>query len=122
MGRFRTEDWVVTFLSVPLLIISGLATYLPNNGFKVPSALDSVDAWINIGAFFVIALILLFVGNKVLGRPLRGLLVSFIFIFAVAVLAQWVATFPKVKYFGLEAVFFSVLFGLLIRNIFHIPE
>ena len=122
MGRFRTEDWVVTFLSVPLLIISGLATYLPNNGFKVPSALDSVDAWMNIGAFFVIALVLLFVGNKVLGRPLRGLLVSFIFIFVVAVLAQWVATFPKVKYFGLEAVFFSVLFGLIIRNIFRIPE
>ena len=80
MGKFRTEDWVVTFLSIPLLIISGLATTLPNNGFKVPSALDNLDAWMNIGAFFVIALMLLFIGNKLLGRPMRGLLVSFIFI------------------------------------------
>ena len=122
MGKFRTEDWVVTFLSIPLLIISGLATTLPNNGFKVPSALDNLDAWMNIGAFFVIALVLLFIGNKLLGRPMRGLLVSFIFIFAIAVLAQWVATFPKVKFFGFEAVFFSVLFGLVIRNLFRIPE
>jgi uncharacterized membrane protein YadS len=122
MGRFRTEDWVVTFLSIPLLIISGLATYLPNNGFKVPTALDNLDAWMNIGAFFVIALVLLFIGNRVIGRPMRGLLVSFIFIFAIAVLAQWVATIPKVKYFGFEAVFFSVLFGLIIRNLFSIPE
>ncbi len=122
MSKFRTEDWVVTFLSIPLLILSGLATDLPNNGFKVPTALDNLDAWMNIGAFFVIALVLLFIGNRVIGRPMRGLLVSFIFIFAIAVLAQWVATIPKVKYFGFEAVFFSVLFGLIIRNLFSIPE
>lgn len=122
MSKFRTEDWVVTFLSIPLLILSGLAAYLPNNGFKVPSTLDNLDAWINIGAFFVIALILLFIGNKVLKRPMRGLLVSFIFIFAIAVFAQWVAKIPEVKHFGFEAVFFSVLFGLIIRNLFHIPE
>ena len=74
LKKFSTEDWVVTFLSIPLLIIAFLATELPNNGFKIPTELGTGTAWMNIGAFFVIALVLLYVGNRWLGRPLRGLL------------------------------------------------
>ena len=29
MKKFLVEDWVVTFLSIPLLIIAGCATFLP---------------------------------------------------------------------------------------------
>ncbi len=90
MKKFLTEDWVVTFLSIPLLIIALFASDL-NGGPKIPETLITLDAWKNIGEFFIIALILLFVGNRLLGRPMRGLLVSFIVIFAIAVLAQWVA-------------------------------
>lgn len=122
MKRFLTEDWVVTLLSVPLLILAGCASWLPNGGPKIPETLITANAWQNIGIFFVIALVLLFVGNKLLGRPMRGLLVSFIVIFAIAVLAQWVAKIDAVKYYGFEAVFFSVLFGLIIRNVFRVPE
>ena len=39
MKKFLTEDWVVTFLSIPLLIIAGLASFLPNNGFKISADL-----------------------------------------------------------------------------------
>ena len=122
MKRFLTEDWVVTLLSIPLLILAGCASWLPNGGPKIPETLITANAWMNIGIFFVIALVLLFVGNKLLGRPMRGLLVSFIVIFAIAVLAQWVAKIDTVKYYGFEAVFFSVLFGLIIRNVFRVPE
>ena len=121
MKRFLTEDWVVTFLSIPLLILALFASSL-NGGPKIPDTLITLDAWKNIGQFFIIALILLFVGNRVLGRPMRGLLVSFIAIFAIAVLAQWVAKLEVVKFYGFEAVFFSVLFGLLVRNLFRVPE
>nr|MBR2109937.1 putative sulfate exporter family transporter [Alistipes sp.] len=122
MKKYLTEDWIVTFLSIPLLIIAGLATYLPNNGPKVPSHLDSLEAWANIGVFFVIALVVLYLGNLILKRPMKGLIPSFIVIFAIAVLAQWIAKIPAVKFYGFEAVFFSVIFGLIIRNLFHIPE
>ena len=122
MKKYLTEDWIVTFLSIPLLILAGLATYLPNNGPKVPSHLDTLDAWANIGVFFVIALVVLYLGNLILKRPLKGLVPSFIVIFAIAVLAQWIAKIPAVKFYGFEAVFFSVIFGLIIRNLFHIPE
>ena len=104
-----------------MLIIAFFADNL-NGGPKIPETLITLDAWKNIGIFFIIALTILFVGNRLLGRPMRGLLVSFIVIFAIAVLAQWIAKLEVVKFYGFEAVFFSVLFGLLVRNLFRVPE
>lgn len=122
MKKLLVEDWVVVIVSIPLLLMAAFADALPDGGPKVPSTLASADAWGNIGVLFAIALVVLFIGNKMLGRPLRGLLVSFIVVFAVALLAQWVAKIDTIKYYGFEAVFFSVIFGLVIRNCFHIPE
>lgn len=122
MKRFLTEDWVVTFLSIPLLTLAMLSPLLPGGGPKIPESLITAEAWLNIGTFFLIALVLLFVGNRVLGRPMKGLLLSFIVIFSIAVLAQWVAKLEAVKFYGFEAVFFSVLFGLIVRNLFKVPE
>lgn len=126
MGNFfkklLVEDWVVVIVSIPLLLLAAFACALPGGGPSVPSTLSTLGAWGNIGVLFAIALAILFVGNKLLGRPLRGLLVSFVAVFAVALLAQWVAKIDTIKYYGFEAVFFSVIFGLIIRNCFRIPE
>jgi uncharacterized integral membrane protein (TIGR00698 family) len=122
MKKFLTEDWVTTFLSIPLLIIAGISPMLPAGGPKIPETLTTWYAWLNIGTYFLIALTLLFIGNKLLNRPLKGLLVSFIVIFAIAVLAQWIAKIEEVKFYGFEAVFFSVIFGLIVRNVFRVPE
>ena len=125
MSKFKkllVEDWVVTFLSIPLLIIAGLATFLPKDALKISSDLLHSESWVNIGALFLIALALLYVGNKLLSRPLRGLFWSFVVVFAVSMLAQLTAKIGFIKDLGFEAVFFSVIFGLIIRNLFHIPE
>ena len=122
MKKLLTEDWVVTFLSIPLLVIAGLASLLPNNGFTVAADLTHHAAWYDIAAFFIIALLLLYVGNRLLKRPTKGLIPSFVVIFAISLLAQWIAKIEAVKYYGFEAVFFSVLFGLLVRNLLRIPE
>lgn len=50
-----------------------------------------------------------------------GWLPSLVVVFAVSLLAQVVAKIPAVAYYGFESVFFSVLFGLLIRNVWHVP-
>lgn len=114
----RTEDWVVVWVSIPLLLLSALIpALLPN----VPSTLATLDAWCNIALLFVIVLVVLYVGNRLLGRPLKGLLPSLCVVFAVSLLAQLVAKIPAVAYWGFESVFFSVLFGLLIRNVWHVP-
>ena len=118
--KFLTEDWVVVLVSIPLLLIAGLAYFLPS--ISIPSDLASAKAWGNIATLFVLALAVLFVGNKLLGRPLKGLLLSFVVVFLLAALALWVAKIKTVSYYGFEAVFFSVIFGLIIRNCFHIPD
>ncbi|MBR5818825.1 MAG: putative sulfate exporter family transporter [Alistipes sp.] len=122
MKKFRTEDWIVTFLSIPLLIFSALASHLPGGGVKISADLTELGAWGDIAVFFAIAFVLLYVGNRLLGRAVKGIIPSFIAVFAIALLAQWIAKIDMVKYYGFEAVFFSVIFGLIIRNLFHVPE
>ncbi len=114
------EDWVVVIMSIPLLLIAGFAYHLPN--IAIPTDLRSLEAWGQLGTLFVIALVVLFAGNIMLKRPVKRLLGGFIFVFAISGLALWLAKIPFIKYYGFEAVFFSVIFGLIIRNCFHIPE
>ena len=118
------EDWVVTLLAIPLLILAGLAGEYPTikSVIAIPSTLATADAWIGVGALFLIALVVLYIGNRLLSRPLRGLFWSFVVVFALSLLAQLVAKIPGVKYYGFEAVFFSVIFGLIVRNCIRIPE
>ena len=119
MEQFRVEDWVVVWVSIPLL---ALAAIVPVGLPKVPATLLGGAAWSNIAYLFAVVLAVLYVGCLLLRRPLRGLLPSLAVVFAVSLLAQIVAKIPAVSYYGFESVFFSVLFGLLIRNVWRVPE
>lgn len=118
------EDWVVTLLAIPLLILAGLAGEYPTikSVIAIPSTLATADAWIGVGALFLIAIVVLYIGNRLLSRPLKGLFWSFVVVFVLSLLAQLIAKIPSVKYYGFEAVFFSVIFGLIVRNCIRIPE
>ena len=118
MEQFRVEDWVVVWVSIPLLL---LASLIPADLPSVPATLVGEVAWYNIGLLFAIVLVVLYAGCLMLRRPLKGLLPSLVVVFAVSLLAQIVAKIPSVSYYGFESVFFSVLFGLLIRNVWHVP-
>lgn len=122
LQKLKTEDWVVTFLSIPLLILAGCASFM-NGGPKIPTDLTTTKAWIDIATLFVIAIVTLYAGNRLLSRPMKGMFWSFVVIFIIAALAMWIGSHPYIKSeLGLEPVFFSVIFGLIIRNCFHIPE
>jgi uncharacterized integral membrane protein (TIGR00698 family) len=122
--QFLVEDWVVTFLAIPLLVIAGLAGKYPTikSIITIPSSLSNAEDWISVGALFSIALTVLYIGNRLLSRPIKGLFCSFVVVFCISLLAQYIAKIPAVKYYGFEAVFFSVIFGLIIRNCLHIPD
>ena len=124
LKKFLVEDWVVTLLAIPLLVIAGLAGTFPaiKKVIAIPSTLAITDAWVSVGVLFLIALVVLYIGNRMLSRPLKGLFWSFVVVFSVSLLAQYIAKIPAVKYYGFEAVFFSVIFGLIIRNCFRIPD
>ena len=117
--QFRVEDWVVVWVSIPLLV---LAATVPGGLPKVPATLLGGAAWANIAALFAIVLAVLYAGCLLLRRPLRGLLPSLAVVFSVSLLAQVVAKIPAVSYYGFESVFFSVLFGLAIRNLWRVPQ
>ncbi len=67
-------------------------------------------------------LVILLLGWILLGRKRKGLAVSLIFVFAISLVAQIIATIPAVKFYGFESVFFSVVLGLVISNCFRIPD
>lgn len=118
LEKLRVEDWVTVWLSIPLLL---LAIFIPHSVPSVPSTFVGEAAWHDILILFLIVLVALYLGSWMMRRPTKGMLWSLIFVFAVSMLAQVVAKIGVVKEFGFEAVFFSVIFGLIIRNLFHIP-
>ena len=55
MKKFLTEDWVTTFLSIPLIAFAALSSFLPGGGVKISADLSEPGAWFDIAVFFVIA-------------------------------------------------------------------
>ncbi len=117
-AQFKTEDWIVVAVSAILL---ALAAIIPNHLPRIPKDLLSFENWQNTLYLFIIVLGALYIGWLMLGKPLEGLFKSLIAVFTISLIAQIVASIPQVSYYGFESVFFSVIFGLLIRNLFHIP-
>ncbi len=118
LAQFKTEDWVVVAVSAVLL---ALAALIPNYLPRIPKDLLSFENWQNTLYLFSIVLGALYIGWLMLGKPLKGLFISLMAVFSVSLVAQIVAAIPQVSYYGFESVFFSVIFGLLIRNLFHVP-
>lgn len=103
----RTEDWTSTIIgAIILLMVILFPTLLKNN----------------VALFFIIGILTylgyLFMGNKDKGQ----FLLSFVVIFALAMLAKYITSIPAIKTIGLESVFFAVLIGLLIRNTVGLPK
>ena len=79
-NKLLVEDWVVVMISVPLLVLCVLAHHLPT--ISIPTNMLEAGAWGKIAMLFVIALIALYAGNKLLSRTMKGMLRSFIVVFA----------------------------------------
>lgn len=107
LKSFRNEDWTSTILGSIILIFVILFPSLMQN---------------NITLFAVIG-ILSYLGYLFMGNKDRGnFLISFVFIFLLAMLARYISTIPAVKKTGFEAVFFAVAIGLLVRNTIGLPK
>ena len=78
VSQFKTEDWVVVAVSVLLL---ALAILIPNHLPKIPKNLSEPDSWQSIFVLFVIVLLTLYLGWLMLGKPLKGLVLSLAAVF-----------------------------------------
>lgn len=104
--------------AVILLLAVLFPTYMPSMPKAIGSGNDILSAVFLLGFLYVATL----VNFLILRKPVKGLLVSMFCIYLISLGSQLISNIPFIKDLGLEPVFFSVVFGLLISNLFRIPE
>lgn len=121
--QFKNEDWIATFMGAILVI---LVIFVPSLGKVKYQFPEGYPDWFAKVPFevtkFVIIFGLSYIGLKLLDVKMKWFPASFIFIYGLSFLAQYISTLAPIKHVGFEAVFFSVAIGLLIRNIFGLPK
>ena len=121
LNHFKTEDWLAVGAG---LIIMILAIVMPAGWMPtLPKTLSTLGSWQNIVILIAGLFLIVYAACKILGRPSRGILPSLVVIFAIAMLAQYIASSPAIKETtGLESVFFAVALGLLVSNTVGVPK
>lgn len=107
LKSLKNEDWTATLIGgVILLLVILMPGYMKN-----PVVL------------FTSIAVLSYLGDLFLGNKDKGqFILSFIIIYALALLADVITDVAFVKKMGLESVFFSVLIGLIVRNTIGLPK
>ena len=107
LKSLKNEDWTATLIGgVILLFVVLMPGYMKN-----PAVLFALIAVLSYLGY-------LFLGNRDKGQ----FILSFVIIYALALLADAITDVAFVKKMGLESVFFSVLIGLIIRNTAGLPR
>ena len=120
---FLNEEWLIVLLGfVILAFIAIFPEFMYNIKMLNVKSLVTASGWINAAYTFVFLFLIILITTIVMKRPVKGLLVSFIVIFVLTMIAQLLASIPFCKEYGLESVLFAVLLGLIISNVFGVPE
>ena len=119
LRQFASEDWIIVFAGAVILALAGI---FPDVMPEMPSSLKTGADWLSAGYMFLFVLLLTYVTSALLGKPLKWILPSLLVIFSLTLCAQLIASIPAVKELGFESVFFAVILGLLISNVFRVPD
>ena len=122
------EDWsiVVTGFLIIALVIFGFPLISPTYGWKNTGELaEKVFTGYNIKValhLFICLFALAIVLALISGKPIKPVLKGFPVVYLLTTLALILAGNAFLKDWNLEAVIFSLLIGLVIRNVFSVPE
>ena len=123
LTQFKNEDWIATFMGAILIL---LVIFVPSLGKVKYQFPEGYPLWFAKVPFeftkFIVVFGLSAIGLKILGVKMKWFPVSFVVIYGLSFLAQYISTIGVVKSTGFEAVFFSVAIGLIIRNFFGLPK
>ena len=123
LTQLKNEDWIATFMGAILVL---LVIFIPSLGKVKYQFPEGYPLWFAKVPFeftkFIVVFGLSAIGLKILGVKMKWFPVSFIVIYGLSFLAQYISTIGFVKSTGFEAVFFSVAIGLIIRNFFGLPK
>jgi uncharacterized integral membrane protein (TIGR00698 family) len=127
------QDWAsvaIGFGIIVLVILFGQAISTPSFGGS--AGWNSIGTITEMFGSFslltaIISTLLIFgifsaIGLYLSGDSLKNFLTGFVAVCMLAFLAQFLSSFAAFKNLGLETVFFSLLLGLLIGNLFRIPS
>jgi uncharacterized integral membrane protein (TIGR00698 family) len=123
-----TEDWAVVVLGFAIILISifGFLVPVPQFNWKsfddLPATVLSVDNIVNILLQLLFVFVIALVGTFLTGKAIKSSLVVFPVVCALTLIALILAGNSEIKSLNLEAVIFSLAVGLLIGNLFHLPE
>lgn len=119
IATLKNEDWVIVYAGAVILL---LATLFPEFMPSMPKRLEAAADWGKAVTMFLSILGITYICQAVLRRQMKGIFLSLLTIFALSLGAQVVANIPIIKEWGLESVFFSVIFGLIVSNCFGTPK
>jgi uncharacterized integral membrane protein (TIGR00698 family) len=109
----KNEDILSTFIGAILL---AAVIFFPDF-FKVQPEIYQTHLFSLIATLPIFA-----VGVKLMGEKVIPFAISFVAIFAISILSQYISTIPYIKKLGFESVFIAVTIGLLIRNTIGLPK
>jgi uncharacterized integral membrane protein (TIGR00698 family) len=123
LKQFKNEDWIATIMGA---ILIALVIFVPTLGKVKYQFPEGYPEWFSKVPFeitkFIFVSVLSGFGLWIIGVKMKWFPLSFLFIYGLSFLAQYVTGLSFIKATGFEAVFFSVAFGLIIRNFFGLPK
>ena len=120
---FLNEEWLIVLLGfVVLALIAVAPSFMVHIKMLNVGTLHTTTGWIDLAYTFVFLFLIISISALVMKRDAKGIFLSYLVIFILTMLAQLCASIPFCKEYGLEAVLFAVLFGLIISNVFGVPE
>ncbi len=124
---WKTEDWWAVWVGFFILLalgVGGLVKKLPAIGVWTTNPFVSIKASeIPLLIYLLIGLLVItIVGAYAMKLDLKGYAAGFPVVFILAILAYIIAAQKTVKYYGVEFVFWALLFGLLISNVGKVPS
>ncbi|MGC4232595.1 MAG: putative sulfate exporter family transporter [Niabella sp.] len=125
---YLTEDWTVVVLGFIIIILSafGFIINAPEFDWKNSSELLtgvlSIDNLVKIVSQFLYTFIIAIIGNYLTGKSIGHILKGFPVLYLLTIPAFIIGGNSTIKLLNLETVIFCLAFGLVIRNLFTLPE
>ncbi len=124
---WKKEDWWAVWVGL-LILLLGVARWLPAlpQISKWTSAVKSLPAGMgtlkSMVSLFVLTFALTAAGTFFIGKSVRRYLSGFLVVFGLSFLATWIGKFVTLSAWGLETVLWALILGLIIGNIWRIPD
>lgn len=123
-----TEDWAAVLAGAGVIAMVlylfrfSNPSYNWDTGSELWSVISSSSNLTRLASQFVVVLGFSALAALLLGKKLNSFVGSFLFVFFLTQVALIAAGSSLARQFNLEAVIFSLGFGLLIGNLFQLPE